>query len=99
MRHSFWDLIFEGRLTEALWPRTKRGRKKPNSGLLPVDQPKIMFLADKGHRVRSFARKHFALANEKTKDLKLGFTTVDAERMKRRLSWTLRLRTRHCTMR
>jgi hypothetical protein len=94
LTHSFWDLIFEGWLTEALWPRTKSGRKKPNSGLLPVDHPQIVFLVDKGHRVRSFARKHFALANEKTKDLKLGCTTVDAERMKRRLSWTLRLRTK-----
>jgi hypothetical protein len=79
-------LIFEGRLTEALWPRTKSGHKKPNSGLLPVDHPKIVFLADKGHRIRNFSRKHFALANEKTKDLKLGCTTVDAERMKSRLS-------------
>ncbi len=79
-------MIFEGRLTEALWPRTKSGHKKPNSGLLPVDHPKIVFLADKGHRIRNFSRKHFALANEKTKDLKLGCTTVDAERMKSRLS-------------
>jgi hypothetical protein len=84
LTHSFWDLILEGQLTEALWPRTKSGRKKPNSGLLPVDHPTIVFLADKGHRVRSFGRKHFALANEKTKELKLGCTTIDAERMKRR---------------
>jgi hypothetical protein len=94
LTNSFWDLIFEGRLTEALWTRTKSGRKKPNSGLLPVDHPQTVFLADKGHVVRSFARKHFALANEKTKELKLGCTTIDAERMKRRLSWTLRLRTK-----
>jgi hypothetical protein len=94
LTHSFWDLIFAGRLTEALWPRSKSGRKKPNTGLLPVEHPNIVFLADKGHRVRSFARKHFALANENTKELKLGCTTVDAERIKRRLSWTLRLRTK-----
>jgi hypothetical protein len=77
LTHSFWDLIFEGRLTEALLPRTKNGRKKRDSGLLPVDHTKIVFLADKGHMVRSFARKHFALANEKTKELKLGCTTDD----------------------
>jgi hypothetical protein len=44
--------------------------------------------------VRSFARKHFTLAHEKTKSLKLGCTSVDAERIKRRLSWMLRLRTK-----
>jgi hypothetical protein len=64
LTHSFWDLIFADRLTEALWPRSKSGRKKPNSGLLPVEHSNIVFLADKGHMVRSFARKHFALANE-----------------------------------
>jgi hypothetical protein len=53
-----------------------------------------VFFADKGHRVRSLTRKHFALANEKTKELKLGCTSVDAERIKRRLSWTLCLRTK-----
>jgi hypothetical protein len=53
-----------------------------------------VFLADKGYRVRSFARKHFALANKKTKELKLGCTTVNAELMKRRLTWRLHLRTK-----
>jgi hypothetical protein len=38
-----------------------------------------VFLADKGHRVRSFARKHFALANEKKKELKLGCTTINTK--------------------
>jgi hypothetical protein len=88
---SFSDLIFAGRLTKG--PGQKSGRKKPNSGLLHVEHPNIVFLADKGHRMRSFARKPFALANEKTKELKLGCTTVDAQQIKRRLSWTLRLRT------
>jgi hypothetical protein len=41
LTHSFWDLIFEGRLTEALWPRTNSGCKKPNSGLLPVDHRRL----------------------------------------------------------
>jgi hypothetical protein len=89
--HSFWDLILAGQLTKALWPRTKSGRKKLNSGLLPVKHPTVAFLADKGHRVSSFTRKHFKLANEKTKELKLGCSTVDAEQIKRRLSWTLGL--------
>jgi hypothetical protein len=55
------------------------GCKKPNSGLLPVDDPKIVFLADKGQRVRSFARNYFALANEKREESKLGCTTLDKE--------------------
>jgi hypothetical protein len=93
--HTFCDLIFAGQLTEALWPRFDNGCKTPKSGVLPVEHPNILvFLEDKGHRVRSFARKHFALANEKTNELKLGCITVNAERIKRRLSWTLRLRTK-----
>jgi hypothetical protein len=89
LTHCFWNLILAGRLTKALWPRLDSGWKKPKSGLLPVEHPNIVFLADLGHKVRSFARKHFALANEKTKELKLGCTSVDAEPIKRRLSWTL----------
>jgi hypothetical protein len=92
LTHSFSDLIQAGQLADALWPRYASGQKKPDSGLLPVEHPKITFLADKGHRIRSFAKKHFQLANEKTEELKLGCTTVDAEQMKRRLRWTLRLR-------
>jgi hypothetical protein len=65
-----------------------------DSGSLSVDNSKIVFMADKGHRVRCFAKEHFALANEKTKDLKLGCTTVDAEQTKRRLSWALGVRTK-----
>jgi hypothetical protein len=73
-------LILAAKLTNAEWPRHKNDQKKLNNGgLLPVEHPKIEFLADKGHRVRSFARKHFTLANEKTKALKLGCTTIDAE--------------------
>jgi hypothetical protein len=64
-------LILAGPLTEALRPWTNSGRKKLNSGILPVEHPNIEVLVDKGHRVRSFAyaRKYFALANEKTKEL------------------------------
>jgi hypothetical protein len=52
-------------------------------------------LADKGHSARrGIARKYFTLANEKTKALKLGCTAIDPERIKRRLTWTLRLRTK-----
>jgi hypothetical protein len=39
--------------------------------------------------------RYFALVNEKTKELKLGCTSVDSERIKRRLSWTLRLPTKY----
>jgi hypothetical protein len=52
--------------------------EKPNSRLLPVEHPAIKFLANKGHQVRSLARrKHFPLANEKTTSLKLACTFVD----------------------
>jgi hypothetical protein len=59
------------------------------SGSLSVDNTKIVFIADKGHRVRCLAKEHFALANEKTEDLKLGCTAANAEQTKKRLSWVL----------
>jgi hypothetical protein len=65
-----------------------------NSGSLSVDNPKIVFMANKGHRARCFAKEHFALANEKTKELKVGCTTVNAEQTKRRLSWALDVHTK-----
>jgi hypothetical protein len=49
-------------------------------------------LEDKGHRIRSFLRNHFPLTNKKTKALTLGCTTIEAKRIKWRLSWMLRLR-------
>jgi hypothetical protein len=59
---------------------------------LSVDDAKIVFMADKGHTMR------FALASEKTKDLKLGCTTVNAEQTKRRLSWASGVRTKDTYM-
>ena len=66
--------------------------KKPDTGLLPLDHPDITFLADKGHRTRTYGSKLFAEA-AKSKKNGCGMTKVDAERMKRRLSYTLRLHT------
>jgi hypothetical protein len=59
------------------------------AGSPPLEEPNIVFLADKAHRVRGLARQHFALANEKTQELKWGRTTVKAEQIKRRLGWSL----------
>jgi hypothetical protein len=65
---------------------------------LSVDDAKIVFMADKGHRVGCFAKELFTLASEKTEDLKLGCTTVNAEQAKRRLSWASGVRTKDTYM-
>jgi hypothetical protein len=69
-----------------------------SGSLLSVDDAKIVFMADKGHRVRCFAKELFALASEKMKDLKLGCTIANAEPTKRRLSWTSGVRTKDTYM-
>jgi hypothetical protein len=52
----------------------------------------IVFLTDKGHPVRGYSHVLSAEANKSKKD-GCGCTKMDAEGMKRRLSWTLQL---HC---
>jgi hypothetical protein len=92
LTHSFKELLQAERMTDAEWPRTATGRKKPDNGLLPLLHGIITFLADKGQRVRGYSRFLF-LESAKSVAKGWGCTKVDAERMKRRLSWTLRL---HC---
>jgi hypothetical protein len=74
------------------WPRYANGKKKPDNGLLPILHAIIKFLADRGHCRRGHIRVYFAEAGKSKKD-GCGCTKTDAERMKRRMSWTLRL---HC---
>jgi hypothetical protein len=90
LTHSYRELLAAGRATERECPRYKNGQKKPDHGQLPLEHAAIQFLADKGHRVRGYARAIFSEAT-KSKKYGCGCTKMDAERMKRRLSWTLRL--------
>jgi len=95
LTHSYQDLIDALELTIEDWPRYpgtkgKPGKKKPDNGLLPLLHAAIVFLADKGHRNRGYSRVFFTEA-QKSKANGCGCTKVDAERMKRRMSWTLRL--------
>jgi hypothetical protein len=90
LTHSYRDLLAANSISEDECPRYANGKKKPDNGLLPIEHPVIEFLDDKGHRVRGYARVIFAEACKSKKD-GCGCTKMDAERMKRRLSWTLRL--------
>jgi hypothetical protein len=81
LTHSIEDLIEVGLKTEEDWPGYKNGAKKWDNGILPIKHLSITFKADKGHRVRGYAKKYFALASlPKAKNL--GVTKLDAERMK-----------------
>jgi hypothetical protein len=64
MRHSYQDLINAGKMRSDEWPRFKGNKKKPDDGLLPVPHPIIVFRADKGHRVRNYAKFFFFLAGK-----------------------------------
>jgi hypothetical protein len=57
-------MIEAGKMKEEEWSRYNgKGRgKKPDNGQLSINHPKINFLGDKGHRVRGYAKKCFALA-------------------------------------
>jgi hypothetical protein len=59
LRHS-WKEEMECGIREEL-PKYDSGRFKPDNGLLLINHPSIIWLADKGHRVRQFASKLFAL--------------------------------------
>jgi hypothetical protein len=73
--------------------------KRCDSGSpISVDDGKIVFIENKVHRTRCFAKELFALASEKTKDLKFGCTTVNAEQTKRRLSLASGVRTKDTDM-
>ena len=90
LTHSYGAKILAAQWNTADWPRYANGQKKPDNGRLPIGHKEIKFLADKGHRTRGYARVIFLEASKSKKD-GCGCTKMDAERMKRRMSWTLRL--------
>jgi hypothetical protein len=91
LRHS-WKEEMEAGLRDDV-PRYETSRaKKPDNGLLPIEHPSITWLADKGHRVRQFANKIFMLCRKKKADCE--GTPMDAERLKRNLSYAIRV---NCT--
>jgi hypothetical protein len=92
VRHSYADLLREGKLDE--WPRykgadTKKGPKKPDTGLLPISHPEITFLVDRNHRIRQIAKQIFFLYRQKKKDC-VGNPQHDAERLKRCMAHAVR---------
>jgi hypothetical protein len=96
LTHSFKKKADAGRMAASDWPRygkNETGGKMPDVGLLPLLHAEIVFLADNGHRNRNYSGKNFGEAG-KPKKSGCGMTKVDAERMKRRMSHTLRLHTK-----
>jgi hypothetical protein len=61
--HSWEEEVLAGKRVEV--PRHKKdGKKKPDNGVLPIEHPSIIWLADKGHRVRQFSNKLFNLTGK-----------------------------------
>jgi hypothetical protein len=91
MKHSYADLLQDGKLNE--WPRyegtkTKKGPKKAGTGLLPISHPKIIWLADRSHRIHQIAKQIFFLCRQKKKDCVAN--SHDAERLKRCMAYAVR---------
>jgi hypothetical protein len=80
MHHSWNDLVSVGRMDVNDWPRDKNGRKKTDTGKLPLHLPEPTFLADPTHCVRVLASHIFGLKNIAKK--KVGCTDFDCNRLK-----------------
>jgi hypothetical protein len=76
--------INNGDLLDADWPLTEAGVKVRDTGLLPIIHPKITFLGDKNHRVRTYAQYYFKLAQMAAEQSQCHFG--DAKRLKRALA-------------
>jgi hypothetical protein len=89
LRHSWKVLVDSGILDKLDWPKTASGAKKKDNGQLPLLHPPINWLADKNHRVRTYARYFFVLAHKPRSQTCC--TPNDAERMKRNFAYFLHM--------
>jgi hypothetical protein len=85
--HSWKEEMERGLIDEL--PKYDIGRFKPDNGLLPIDHPSIICLANKGHRVRQFASKLFALCRQKNTNCE--GNSMDAKHLKHNLSYAIRI--------
>jgi hypothetical protein len=89
LRHS-WKLMVDTGILDMLdWPRTLSGTKKTDNGQLPLLHPIVDFLADKNHRVRTYAKYFFKLSKKKRSETSC--TSNDAERMKRNFAYFIHM--------
>jgi hypothetical protein len=86
LRHSYSDQLDKGLINT--FPRHYNGKKKSDTGLLPIGHPAIKWLADRNHRIRGVSKKIFHLVNQK-KDKCIG-NNHDAEQLKRCIAFAVR---------
>jgi hypothetical protein len=80
-KHSFQAKIDAGLMTAAEYPRTERGSKKKDAGLLPLEIPEPSNAADPTHRAKCAVAKVFGLKKKHgTKGTDV--SSVDANRFK-----------------
>jgi hypothetical protein len=82
-------MVDVGILDDLDWPRTKSGAKTKDNGRLPILHPIIDFLADKNHRVCTYAKHFFLLARKKRAFTNC--TSNNAERMKRDFAYMIHM--------
>jgi hypothetical protein len=87
LRHSYQAKIDNGDMLEEDWPKTEAGARMRDTGLLPIYMIEITFLGDKNHRVRTYARFYFKLAQLAADKSMCHFG--DAERLKRAFAYFL----------
>jgi hypothetical protein len=92
LRHGIQALFECGRISEE---EAKRTKKENDKGILPLSHPPITVLADKNHRIRTYAKKFFELA--RLAMCKSRVTSGDAERLKRNFSYLCHKQTKKRT--
>jgi hypothetical protein len=89
LKHAYQTLLDAGLFDLADWPKYKNGKKKKDRGELPALHPIIAFIADCNHRVRSYAKAYFALAE--MSQGKSECRPADAERLKKNFAYFLHM--------
>jgi hypothetical protein len=80
-KHSYTEKIEKGLMTANEWPKTEKGNKRKDAGLLPIEIPEPESLADPTHRAKCVAAKIFGL-QKKHGTRGTAVTGVDAHRIK-----------------
>ncbi len=89
LKHAYQTLLDAGLFDMVDWPRSKNGKKKMDRGELPALHPIIAFIANCNHRVRTYSKAYFLLADVKRE--KSECRPADAKRMKRNFLYFLHM--------
>ena len=79
VKHSWRELIREGKMDQKEWPKTQKNYRKTDYGQLPLHIPEPIFLADPTHCIKVFAKHLFKLVKAQGSQ----YGKIEVLRMKR----------------